>query len=799
MRLKLSCRSRTESETLEKSRKHAPIERSFERTSSRRYARRTIGSSSTHYIHSERSNASTATTSAVSSAARSGISSSVTSPALSATSGAPVSAPLAKVLMAVGSTGALQRHGSHTGSGSVTASVSSAPVAPAAPAAGRSPSYQSTAASQLPSSAAFTSPQQSVRSNGSAATGTGSNSILSAAVTHMIGELEKEHTQTRALLNRATTGGPPVAPPPPAITRPARVVSPPTSLPHVHPLNQMPRSPNSPPGTLNAQPQQQQQQPQNNRMSSSISSMSSQPQSMQNRQNAGSGRYMNEPRASGASYAPGPPMASPKGGPLDGDALNGNYENVLVGKKTTVPSPLPIIPPKVPSDLTNAPRSPSSAHRNSQLVSLSSSIAPPRTQQQQQPVLASAPPPPDSHFVRRPASMRTSSSGSSFAAASPLASGVQQPARNAPNNVRFASNLIAFRSRGLRYILYFRFDSDYTKSDSHFHSSLILRMYEYSYFDRFALPNRSPFTISASVPVAKIEAPPVLEMTLVANDSVMALQPQPQKAPPPSYGARVIQPPSLSTVPENNGIPDANAADFKRRSMLALNADSILQLPEQSARKYVGNANAGAPPLDSQRNASRVIAAPALPSPAAISMLNRSLSMPFNRAPDSSAMVHSMSDATNVTAVNGRGSARPQLSTSPTPSQSTSVSTLSNTFGSFVGASGAWRPAAAAQAQANGATAGDSCNFAVRLRPDAQGRFGFNIKGGSDQQTPVIVSKIATGMPADLTIPRLTEGDEILQVNMIVFLIKYSYFEFPNCKLFSFVLKYPIIFSRIFS
>lgn len=284
---------------------------------------------------------------------------------------------------------------------------------------------------------------------------------------------------------------------------------------------------------------------------------------------------------------------------------------------------------------------------------------------------------------------------------------------------------------------------------------------DFASIDSFALyvtfANRStPLTISAPAPAARIESPPS------------------------TIGARVIQPPGLSTVPENNGIPDANAADFKRRSMLALNADSMLQLPgpapEQSARNAPAdnayqnaNGNAGAPSLDSPRNAPRVIAAP----PATTSLLNRSLSMPF-RTPDS--MVHSMSEASNVTSLNGRAAAgRPalrsrELNTSPTPSQSTSVSTLSNTFGSFAGA---WRPAAGANATGASptvsatamATAGDSSNFVVRLRPDAQGRFGFNIKGGSDQQTPVIVSKIAAGMPADLTIPRLTEGDELLQAN----------------------------------
>ena len=157
-------------------------------------------------------------------------------------------------------------------------------------------------------------------------------------------------------------------------------------------------------------------------------------------------------------------MATPEA--REDDALDGNYANVLVGKKTTAPSPLPIIPPKAPADLTNAQRSPSSAPRNSQFVSLSSSIAPPRVQPQQQlPQLANAPPPPpDSHFARRPASMRTGSAGgSSFdSASSAHVSGVHLPARYAPNNARClycTCNLIAFRSQVCPFInerLHFR-------------------------------------------------------------------------------------------------------------------------------------------------------------------------------------------------------------------------------------------------------------------------------------------------------------------------------------------------------
>lgn len=53
----------------------------------------------------------------------------------------------------------------------------------------------------------------------------------------------------------------------------------------------------------------------------------------------------------------------------------------------------------------------------------------------------------------------------------------------------------------------------------------------------------------------------------------------------------------------------------------------------------------------------------------------------------------------------------------------------------------------------------------VRMEPDEQGRFGFNVQGGADINLPVIVSKIARGMPADMCMPHLQEGDEIVHIN----------------------------------
>jgi len=39
------------------------------------------------------------------------------------------------------------------------------------------------------------------------------------------------------------------------------------------------------------------------------------------------------------------------------------------------------------------------------------------------------------------------------------------------------------------------------------------------------------------------------------------------------------------------------------------------------------------------------------------------------------------------------------------------------------------------------------------------------VQGGADQGLPVIVSKVASNTPADLCIPRLNEGDQVLFIN----------------------------------
>lgn len=53
----------------------------------------------------------------------------------------------------------------------------------------------------------------------------------------------------------------------------------------------------------------------------------------------------------------------------------------------------------------------------------------------------------------------------------------------------------------------------------------------------------------------------------------------------------------------------------------------------------------------------------------------------------------------------------------------------------------------------------------IRMKPDEGGKFGFNVKGGSDQNLPVLVSRVAPNTPADRCYPRLNEGDQVLLIN----------------------------------
>lgn len=53
----------------------------------------------------------------------------------------------------------------------------------------------------------------------------------------------------------------------------------------------------------------------------------------------------------------------------------------------------------------------------------------------------------------------------------------------------------------------------------------------------------------------------------------------------------------------------------------------------------------------------------------------------------------------------------------------------------------------------------------IRITPDEQGRFGFNVKGGSDLNMPILVSRVVPNTPADRCYPKLNEGDQVLFIN----------------------------------
>ncbi|XP_017785015.1 PREDICTED: tyrosine-protein phosphatase non-receptor type 4 [Nicrophorus vespilloides] len=53
----------------------------------------------------------------------------------------------------------------------------------------------------------------------------------------------------------------------------------------------------------------------------------------------------------------------------------------------------------------------------------------------------------------------------------------------------------------------------------------------------------------------------------------------------------------------------------------------------------------------------------------------------------------------------------------------------------------------------------------IVLHPDQDGKYGFNVKGGTTKEDPISVSRVAPNTPADKCNPRLTEGDQLLMIN----------------------------------
>jgi len=56
-------------------------------------------------------------------------------------------------------------------------------------------------------------------------------------------------------------------------------------------------------------------------------------------------------------------------------------------------------------------------------------------------------------------------------------------------------------------------------------------------------------------------------------------------------------------------------------------------------------------------------------------------------------------------------------------------------------------------------------NVLIKLEPDQDGVYGFNVTGGKDQNLPIAISRVTKGLPASKCNPPMQEGDLVLQVN----------------------------------
>ncbi|KAK6744527.1 hypothetical protein RB195_011320 [Necator americanus] len=122
--------------------------------------------------------------------------------------------------------------------------------------------------------------------------------------------------------------------------------------------------------------------------------------------------------------------------------------------------------------------------------------------------------------------------------------------------------------------------------------------------------------------------------------------------------------------------------------------------------------------------------------------------------------------------VNGTLSSKPPLNAaraSPRLTQGCGASPRSSvaSYSSHTSGIGASPPMARRSPQSNKSNSPvtEDSLVTVRMRPDGLGRFGFNVKGGADQNYPVIVSRVAPGSSADKAHPRLNEGDQVLFIN----------------------------------
>ncbi|KAG2465168.1 PTN3 phosphatase, partial [Polypterus senegalus] len=59
----------------------------------------------------------------------------------------------------------------------------------------------------------------------------------------------------------------------------------------------------------------------------------------------------------------------------------------------------------------------------------------------------------------------------------------------------------------------------------------------------------------------------------------------------------------------------------------------------------------------------------------------------------------------------------------------------------------------------------DGSLLLIRIAPDEEGKFGFNVKGGVDQKMPLVISRVSPDSPASKCTPKLLEGDQIVLIN----------------------------------
>ncbi|GMR40807.1 hypothetical protein PMAYCL1PPCAC_11002, partial [Pristionchus mayeri] len=123
---------------------------------------------------------------------------------------------------------------------------------------------------------------------------------------------------------------------------------------------------------------------------------------------------------------------------------------------------------------------------------------------------------------------------------------------------------------------------------------------------------------------------------------------------------------------------------------------------------------------------------------------------------------------------NGLNGSTPNGSSNGTSSQRSSVASYSSHVSGYgssstpTAANGGVSPTRnrrSPQSQKSASPISEDALVVVRMKPDTAGRFGFNVKGGADQNYPVIVSRIAAGSSADKCYPRLNEGDQVVLIN----------------------------------